>query len=81
MMRDSAELGPVAQRGDGGLFVFGKNPAGAQSDDVRELAVGGVGELRFHTPVCRSRAAAGRNHAGVGVDLNNILKPQFGQWD
>ncbi|MGH3576525.1 MAG: hypothetical protein ACRDU0_03080, partial [Mycobacterium sp.] len=22
-----------------------------------------------------------RNVGGVGVDINNILKPQFGQWD
>ena len=36
MMRDASQLRPVAQRGDGGLLVLGKNPAVAQADDVGE---------------------------------------------
>lgn len=38
VMRDATELGPVSQGGNGGLLVFRENPAGAQADDVRELA-------------------------------------------
>ena len=36
VMRDAPQLGPVAERGDGGLFVFRENPAATQADDVRE---------------------------------------------
>src|ERR1035438_3297845 len=57
MMRDAAQLGPVAERGDRGLFVFRKNPAEAQAEDVRELIFCGGSELCFHTPACWSRTA------------------------
>ena len=52
MMRDSPQLRPIAQGRDGGLFVFGKNPATAQADDVRELVFHGGRELGFHAPAC-----------------------------
>ena len=43
VMRDAPEFCPVPQRADGGLFVFRKNSAEAQADDVRELALTGRG--------------------------------------
>ena len=35
VMRDASQLGPVAERRDGGFFVLRENPAAAQADDVR----------------------------------------------
>ena len=40
-MWDAPEFCPVPQRADGGFLVFWKNPAEAQADDVRELALTG----------------------------------------
>lgn len=37
VVRDTPELCPVSQGGDGGLFVGGENPAVTQADDIREL--------------------------------------------
>jgi hypothetical protein len=40
VMGNAAELGPIAERSDGGLLVLGENPAGSQANDVRELDFG-----------------------------------------
>lgn len=48
VMRDAAQPRPIAQRRNGRLFVFWKNPAGPQAEDIGELA--GIGEgWRFHS--------------------------------
>ena len=56
---DAPEFGPAPQRADGRFFVFWKDPATAESDDVRELTLYCCGIWwRFHAPACRSSAAS-----------------------
>ena len=65
---NAAELGPIAERGDGRFLVLGKNPAGPEAKNIRELAFGPGREFRFHTPtppVKSRRRALGRGHAAA----------------
>ena len=59
VMGDAPEFRPAPQRADGRFFVFGEDPATAETDDVCELTLSGSGDLwRFHAPACRSSAAS-----------------------
>jgi len=57
---DAPEFCPTSQRANGGFFVFGKNPAEAETDDVSELVLcEGCILWRFHAHACQSSAAGG----------------------
>ena len=67
VVRDAAELGPVAERADRGLFAGRENAAGAESDNVDELRVD------------VSSRIGGRVHAAAAVSTHGHEKARTGE--
>ena len=61
VMRDAAELGPLAEGADRGLFAVRENAAGAEADDVDQLRSD------------ESSGNGGRVHAAGAVSARELL--------